>query len=60
LLFNVLEDLHVRVCVCFSGHANKTEGGKEMYIFAYLPASMRAKWLTGKSAKGAAAPADPV
>jgi len=46
--------------VCFSGHANKTEGGKEMYIFAYLPASMRAKWLTGKSAKGAAAPADPV
>ena len=28
-----------------SGHLNE-KGGKEMYIFAYLPSSMRAKWLT--------------
>jgi len=49
-----------------SGYVDKKEGGKEMYIFAYLPASMRVKWLDGKSAKGAksaegaTAPADPV
>jgi len=33
-----------------SGHLDK-KGGKEMYIFAFLPDSWRKKWLTGKEAK---------